>query len=163
MENIVIKFCYGKKYKYANNYSIRNLLNYITYEKDKKHFVLHYGTRGLSKKIDKAAEQIIRSQRLIKKNKNRRMYQIVITFPHCVRNIDFVNEVADRIADYFYQDYLVVYGVHTDTDNLHIHFAINAVSYVTGLKYHRSKKELEAEKDALLDIINNIASRYNQD
>ena len=67
MEDVIIKFCYGKKYKYANNYAIRNLIKYVTHEKDKEHVVLHYRTRGLTKNIDNAAEQIIRSQRLIKK------------------------------------------------------------------------------------------------
>ena len=91
------------------------------------------------------------------------MYHVIISFPGSLEDTAFVSEVADRIADYYFQDYQLIYGVHTDTANLHIHFAINAVSYITGLKYHRSKKELAAEKEDLMNIIDYIADKYYPD
>lgn len=35
----------------------------------------------------------------------------------------------------YYSDYQSVYGLHTDTDNLHLHFAFNTVSYKSGKMY----------------------------
>lgn len=35
----------------------------------------------------------------------------------------------------YYSDYQSVYGLHTDTDNLHLHFAVNTVSYKSGKMY----------------------------
>ena len=35
----------------------------------------------------------------------------------------------------YYSDYQSVYGLHTDTDHLHLHFAVNTVSYKTGKMY----------------------------
>lgn len=38
-------------------------------------------------------------------------------------------QVASSIALIFSDRYQVYYGVHTDTDHIHIHFAVNAYSY----------------------------------
>jgi hypothetical protein len=35
----------------------------------------------------------------------------------------------------YYSDYQSVYGLHTDTDHLHLHFAVNTVSYKDGKMY----------------------------
>ena len=35
----------------------------------------------------------------------------------------------------YYAEYQSVYGLHIDTDHLHLHFAINTVSYKTGKMY----------------------------
>lgn len=35
----------------------------------------------------------------------------------------------------YYSDYQSVYGLHTDTDHLHLHFAVNTVSYKTEKMY----------------------------
>ena len=48
-----------------------------------------------------------------------------------------------EIADIFSGQYQVYYGVHEDEAHLHIHYAINAVSYVDGKKWHKSRKEIE--------------------
>ena len=50
---------------------------------------------------------------------------------------------AMGIAGMFSGQYQVYYGVHEDTECLHIHFAINAVSHMDGKKWHKSRKELK--------------------
>ncbi|MBR1851609.1 MAG: relaxase/mobilization nuclease domain-containing protein [Lachnospiraceae bacterium] len=157
MEGIVIKIKSGKRAKYSSNRAIHNLLNYIVCEKGTDHQVSHWGTRGLSHDINKAVEQFIKSQKLIRKNKNRRAYHIIVSFPPDMQDVEFVNKAADEVANYFFNDYLVLYGVHTNTDSLHFHIAINSVSYVTGLKFHKSKQGIEQMKSDILGIIHDIS------
>ena len=35
------------------------------------------------------------------------------------------------------------YGIHEDTKDLHVHYAINAVSYVDGKKWHKNRREIQ--------------------
>lgn len=44
-------------------------------------------------------------------------------------------DIASQAAAYFADRYQVVYGIHTDTDLIHIHFIVNTVNYVTGKKF----------------------------
>ncbi|MBR1703039.1 MAG: relaxase/mobilization nuclease domain-containing protein [Lachnospiraceae bacterium] len=157
MEKIIIKIKSGRKAKYNSNRAIKNLMHYITREKGTSDKVRHWGTRGLNHDIDKASAQFIKTQKLLRKNKNRRAYHIIVSFPIEFQDIDFVNTAADKVADYFGYDYQVVYGVHTNTKVLHFHLMINSVSYVTGLKFHKNKHELEKMKGDILTVINSIS------
>ena len=73
----------------------------------------------------------------------------------------FIVEVADSIGQDYLQDYQTYYAVHDSTDNLHIHFAINAVSYKTGKKWHKSKRELLQLRQDILNIINTLQKKYH--
>ena len=52
-----------------------------------------------------------------------------------------VNEIACRVAQFIGQEYQVVFAVHENTENLHIHFMLNAISHVDGHRYTGSRKE----------------------
>ena len=43
--------------------------------------------------------------------------------------------LAGEIARYYSDKYQIFYAVHEDTDNVHIHFGMNTVSYVDGSMY----------------------------
>ncbi len=43
--------------------------------------------------------------------------------------------IAPEIAGYYADRYQIIYAVHEDTDNVHIHFGMNTVSYVDGSMY----------------------------
>lgn len=77
------------------------------------------------------------------KRANRRIYHYIVSFPLSVDDTNCVKLVAMEIADIFSGQYQVYYGVHEDEAHLHIHYAINAVSYVDGKKWHKSRKEIE--------------------
>lgn len=47
---------------------------------------------------------------------------------------EMANEYAYRIVTGFFYNYQSVYAVHTNTDNIHIHFVINAINLVTMCK-----------------------------
>lgn len=77
------------------------------------------------------------------KRASRRIYHYIVSFPLSIDDANCVKLAAMEIADIFSGQYQVYYGVHKDEEHLHIHYAINAVSYVDGKKWHMSRKEIE--------------------
>lgn len=65
-----------------------------------------------------------------------------VQFIHFIVSFSYEENVEPRqayisayhISTYFDGLYQVVYGVHQDTENLHIHFLVNSVSYIDGRK-----------------------------
>ena len=43
---------------------------------------------------------------------------------------------------YFAEGYLACYGVHMDTDNLHMHYAVNSISMKDGYRFYIREKEI---------------------
>lgn len=148
MEDIVIKL---RRAPYEQDEDILRLCRYIAGECDNKKEVTRYRCgAGVSIKPDKAARQMIKLQKLYKKEVQRygkktcrRIYHYVVSFPLSMVDANCVKMAAMEIAEIFSDQYQVYYGIHEDTKHLHVHYAINAVSYVDGKKWHKSKKEIQ--------------------
>ena len=66
-----------------------------------------------------------------------------------------IEKTADKIADIIYSNIgcQVAYAVHGNTDNLHIHYALNSVRIADGYKMqlnYKNKYQLEAEIKSVL-------------
>ena len=79
----------------------------------------------------------------------RQMYHYILSFPSSVQDPHKVYEIGMEIMHTFFKDYQTVFAVHEDTDNLHIHFVFNSVSYVTGKKWCPKYKEFYRLKEAV--------------
>lgn len=77
------------------------------------------------------------------KKASRRIYHYIVSFPPSMDDANCVKLAAKEIAEIFSGQYQVYYGVHEDEEHLHIHFAINAISYVDGKKWHKNKREIK--------------------
>lgn len=51
-----------------------------------------------------------------------------------------------QIAAYYADRFQIVFGVHEDSGNIHIHLVFNTVSFVDGLKYSGERSDLVAFK-----------------
>lgn len=148
MEDITIKY---RRAPYERDKDILRLLRYIAGECDSKKERTRYCCgAGVSSKPDEAARQMIKLQKLYRKEAKRngkkacrRIYHYVVSFPETMVDANCVKMAAMEIADIFSGQYQVYYGVHEDKQDLHIHYAINAVSYVDGKKWHKSKREIQ--------------------
>lgn len=148
MELIIIKHV---REPYEKDADIRKLFRYIAGECDSKEEHTRYCCgAGVSLKPKKAARQMILVQKAYKKavresgkRANRRIYHYVVSFPPSMDDANCAKLAAMGIAGMFSGQYQVYYGVHEDSECLHIHFAINAVSYVDGKKWHKSKEEIK--------------------
>ena len=77
-----------------------------------------------------------------KKTKGVQLRHFVLAFlSEEIDDPEAVYEIACHVADFIGRDYQIVFAVHENTDNLHIHFMQNSVSYTTGHKYSGSKKD----------------------
>lgn len=77
-----------------------------------------------------------------KKAKGIQLRHFVLSFsPEELDDPNVVYEIACYVARFIGRDYQVVFAVHENTENLHIHFMQNSVSYTTGHKYGGSKKD----------------------
>lgn len=156
MGKLIIKMNY-KSY-YPENKDIKNLIAYIA-GKGKNRYsekVAYIGAYGVKKNFKKAAEQFIKMQNALGKAKKRRVYHMCISFEKDIDNPDIVVQAAKAIGEEIFKKYQVFFGVHTSTDNLHIHFAINAVSYVDGRKWHTSKPKFQEIKENILELVNDV-------
>lgn len=154
-ENIVVKIV---NEHYNTDHDIQNLIYYIAGKgrnKGKESLLLCKG-KGVSHKLPKAIKQMIGTQKIYKKTSGRRMYQLIVSFPNGMHNEDVIKQAAEKIADMLYGKFQVFYGIHISKENWHIHYAINAVSYNTGRKWHQSKKELEEMKKRISAAIDSI-------
>ena len=50
-------------------------------------------------------------------------------------------EIARGVAEFYGSSYQIIFAVHEDTDEIHIHFVMNTVNYCTGKKYIGTKKD----------------------
>ena len=138
MEKVVLS---QKKSHYGNSPAIKNLLRYIVSKENSTETVDYWGTRALLKDIDHAYRVIDGMQKYLKSNTGRRMYHFVLSFPEEIKDERVIYIIANAIADYLGREYQLVFGVHKDTDNYHIHYAMNSVSYKTCLKWHKGNTE----------------------
>lgn len=138
---------------YPCDRDIKNLFKYIAGKTEKKEEVRYYGGRGVPKDPLDAADKMIRIQRHFGKAKKRRIYHYTVSFPKKLKDVNRVKRTAEALAAEFFKQYQVYYGIHEDTDNLHIHLAVNAVSYTDGRKWHKSRKEFKGFVKDLKDKV----------
>ena len=145
---------------YKNNPAIRNLLRYVIYEKGYKKKFEYWGARNLPKDVEKAFREIITLQKLLGSNNGRLMHQFVLSLPIEIQDVKVAYILAEALADYLGQEYQLFYGVHTDEPNLHIHVAINSVSFKTGRKWHKKGLEFQKWCDQIINMMEDVMSEY---
>lgn len=147
--DIIVRF---QNEYYTKKSDLINLLAYVAGFGKKKQKILYVGTNGLSKDYVKAERQMKKVKKYYNKCDKRVAYHLVVSFPETIQNESLVIATSKRIAKELFSDYQVYYVVHGTKKNLHIHFVINSVSYITGLKYHHSKNDTQLLKKKIEKI-----------
>ena len=135
---------------YSKDSDIANLMKYIADDKKCLHYI---GVRKCRKNPELAAKSMIRTQEGYKKTTDRRINHWIISFGKNVEDPKIAYAVAEQVADLFSEEYQVFYGIHENTDNLHIHMAVNTVSFRDGRKWHNSKMEFKEWKQKMIHIV----------
>lgn len=138
------------KIKSTNN--MTNLINYIQDDKSHNDEIIYYNAVG----VDPAAAA--RDMQLCKmaycKTKGLQGKHLIVALSKQEEEKlvadNKVEKAADKIADIIYSNTgcQVAYAVHGNTDNLHIHYALNSVRIADGYKVqlnYKSKYQLEEE------------------
>ena len=93
---------------------------------------------GCAVDVNHVAEQIHFVKEAWNAVDGRQMYHFIVSFSDkelYTIDIDDAVELAQSICNYLGKERQIIYGIHLDTDNLHIHFAMNTVSYRDGRRY----------------------------
>lgn len=131
--------------KYDDPVARANVISYILQpSKTRSGFV---GCCGVE--LGMAAEQMQALSESYKKDNKVRLRHFVVSFYHTeTMMLKQVRWIAEGICQELGQTYQVVYAVHEDTMNPHIHFVFNPVGY-DGHKYSGTKAEHHNLKDLL--------------
>lgn len=79
---------------------------------------------------------------------------MILTFtPQEVNSPDIAHAIAHEVASYYGQRFQITWGVHENTGNLHVHFAMNRVSYQNGKKYEGQKEDYYTFQDHVKAIL----------
>lgn len=136
---------------YDSDGALKNVLHYISRKEECRYWRAFGASR---KNIQEVVTQFLAIQGNAGKASRKRIRQVIISFPLYMDDVNVAKIVAEAISEYIFEEYQVVYAVHEKIGNLHIHFAINPVSYMTGKKWHMSSVEFMEWKKCVLEIVN---------
>ena len=125
---------------YRESDAIARVVHYIMNPYKARHY---YGVYGADIHNPAASMNMISEQ--FGKANGVRLHHFVISFyPNELRDPIIVDEIARRFAECLACEYQMVYAVHEDKEQLHIHIVINSVSYIDGHRYRGSREEFKA-------------------
>lgn len=76
------------------------------------------------------------------KDSGLRLRHSVLSFaPEENISVEKAAKIAKEALDYYGEKYQIISAVHEDTNNVHIHFVMNQVSYVDGSRYRGKKSD----------------------
>ena len=89
------------------------------------------------------------------KNDGKKVFHVVISVDPSLRlNEYYLMELSNLISGFFGSNRQVVYAVHNDKDNLHIHMCVNTVSFVNGdYRGFFDVKEIKEYAERCLSIV----------
>lgn len=139
---------------YLNEYAVYNVIYYIIGSP----YLIYSGYMALpypytSRNIEetalvmKNAFECVRHVYNKDSEKKRLLEHVVIGFEpgECITTFD-AEDIAWKIAGFIGQRFQTVYGVHkgshNNTDYMHIHMAVNRISYVDGKRFYETKGEM---------------------
>ena len=146
-----------------------DLANYLTDEQSKEHRLGAVNvTNCESANLKAAIEEILATQHINTRAKSDKTYHLIVSFRAGEEiSDDVLKAIEDRIcAGLGFGEHQRVSAVHTDTDNLHIHIAINKIHPEKGTIHepyypHRTLSELceLCERDYGLERDNHMPNK----
>lgn len=140
-------------------YSVKRLINYIL-RPDKTLDVLK---GGIYCNPDTAYDEFILTKAFHNKlpektlSEHNEVIHAMLSFDGQETTPTLARRIAEELlADEKFKGFQILYAVHIDTDDVHVHFAINSVNYETGTRWHHSKPEAEY----LIKLANDISKGY---
>ena len=157
-----------RKGDYTNTLAVENVIHYITRTRscdtDNQAFV--FGGLGVDEYDPGMMCQQFRQVQSIYQKENhgvRVMHEVITFLPFEIIDINGINrirEIAYKFASIYYlSGFQVVYAVHTDSNNTHIHYAVNATNFIDGYKFNYKLPELEHRREYLNRVMQECLGR----
>ena len=120
------------KGSYTNEDAQQNVISYAL-RKSKAEFTGGCAVYPVS--INNADKQFQIIKEKYNKTEGRKIFHMCLSYKDDKEiTKDKVLSDAKKVSDKIGEEFQNIYGLHEDTDNLHVHFAINSVNYKTGKK-----------------------------
>lgn len=89
-----------------------------------------------------AAKEMQEVAKAFGKDKGKRVRHSVLSFAK-TENVtpEQANEFAKQIIQFYAPDFQISYAVHNNTDDTHVHFVMNQISYKDGHRYEGKKHD----------------------
>lgn len=143
------------KIKSSNN--MKNLINYIQDEKSHNDNILYSNAIGVDPATAARDMQLCKMAYCKTKGSQGKHLIVALSKQEEAKIVadNNIEKTADKIADIIYSNTgcQVAYAIHGNTDNLHIHYALNSVRIADGYKMqlnYKSKYQLESEVKTFL-------------
>lgn len=138
--------------KYYNTDAKENTIEYILdFNKAKHGFV---GGVGVSETCPAQSMMLVSEH--FNKTDGVQLRHYVVSFDKSeLKNPKIANDIACKISAYIGQLYQVVFAVHENKENLHIHFVVNTVSYIDGRRYGGTHQEFNEMMNYISIILRN--------
>lgn len=142
---------------------LQNLLHYAMTDKRTGTWCEYTG--GINTVPLYALDEMMYVKRVFRKTEGRQLRHIIVSpdtqyyFRLTPQDLYFL---ALRICTYYSSRYQIVFGVHTDTRNIHIHFIMNTVSYVDGMMYSGNAADMNNFKAFAEGVIIDYCTRFNK-
>ncbi len=158
---------YYKHSNYSNLNAVRNLIRYITRTReneDRKKDLIAYGAVGAGYDFhpNTIIQQFLFVQNgyAINSRGGKRMYHEVFNLYDCeVEDLNYdpmqLFELGRECGQiYFKMGFQVVFAIHKEEGkHYHIHFAVNSINFINGLKWHTSFEEIKQREDVFNHIL----------
>ena len=145
---------------YRGREDLENLIGYVLTDKRTNRPCYHRG--GFGAGTITAYEEMVKVQNFYGKTEDRLARHFIISFDdtYCI-DAETAVRLAYKIALYYSSRHQIIFGVHEDTGNIHIHFVLNTVSFVDGLKFSESPGEFARFKHYVENVINEYEEVLN--
>lgn len=128
--------------EYLNKDSVELLINYIC-DPAKTPSRLIGGLSVFVTTTDDIIMQFKALKEFYHKSDGKQIMHFIVSFDGYQRlDLQKIFEMGAWIAAYYADEYQIIYALHENTSNPHLHFAINTVSFIDGKKFNRGKGDL---------------------
>jgi len=143
----IVKFNNSRNSRGSRRDKLKRSIEYIV---DKKK-TYPYLIGGLGVDEENALERMQTVKNYYGKEGGREHIHFCVSFEgEC--DTEAVYYIAETIAS-FYSGYQILYAVHLNTNNTHIHFVLNTVCVENGYKFTQSPSELQKFKEYVQNIV----------
>lgn len=139
----------GEHKKFFDENSYNDVIHYILNPKKAR-----YSDGSPIFSVQTAADEMLNVAVKFGKNSGKRLRHSVLAFaPSDNVKAMMTNNFAQDIIQYYAPEYQIVYAVHTNTDDIHIHFVMNQISHIDGHRYRGDKADYYAFQSYMKTII----------
>lgn len=151
---------------FKNKNAVENLIRYILRRRTQEDRIADLKSWGIfgmpcTDNVEILIQIMQETQTVYRKTEGRHMYHFVLTFSDPEKqaigcNYSLVHQMSLEIGRYFYdQGFQNIFAVHDDPQKrVHVHFAVNSVSFLNGIKYHLNHQDVKVLQDFCAQVVN---------